>query len=288
MRSLSTRATGLIILVLGIWGGLVPFVGPYFHFALGPDKSWTWTTGRLYLSVIPGIVAVIGGLMLMRAGPRPSARLGALLALVAGFWFAIGPEVSILWNAAGAQGAAHGSRDVRMLEILTYHIGLGVLMAALAGYALPRFPARRLAAAEAGGAATGAVAGAGAGAAVTAESCRHRNREAVAAEEDAATVRREPVAAEEDAATRGHDPVADDERAGTREPVDAPGQQSVDEPVREPIGVGASRTGTGNGNGSATPGNGSTAPGNGATTAGNASTTVRRRQGGLLSSLLRR
>src|SRR5436305_6118243 len=102
MRSLSTRAAGLLILVLGVWGGLVPFVAPYFHFALGPDKSWTWTSGRLYLSVIPGIVAVVAGLMLIGAGPRASARLGALLALAAGIWFAIGPDVSLLWNAAGA------------------------------------------------------------------------------------------------------------------------------------------------------------------------------------------
>ncbi len=262
MRSLSTRATGLIILVLGIWGGLAPFVGPYFHFALGPDKSWTWTTGRLYLSVIPGIVAVIGGLMLMRAGPRPSARLGALLALAAGFWFAIGPEISILWNAAGAQGVAHGSRDVRMLEMLAYHTGLGVLIAALAGYALPRFPAHRVAAAD------GAV------------TARH---EPVAEREDAVAARREPVAADDRAGS--HEPVGAahersvDERV--REPVGEPVHEPADEPVREPAGVGASRTGNGNG---------STASEMQGATAGNggSATTVRRRQGGLLSSLLRR
>jgi hypothetical protein len=84
-------------------------------------------------------------------------------------------------------------------------------------------------------------------------------------------------------------PVTGDDRAGTREPVDEPGRESVnepgcesvDEPAREPAGVGGSRTGAGNGNGSTT-------PGNGGATVGNGSTTVRRRQGGLLSSLLRR
>ena len=53
MRRLSTRAAGMLILILGLWGGLVPFVGPYFHFALGPNHSWTWTTGRFWLSVLP-------------------------------------------------------------------------------------------------------------------------------------------------------------------------------------------------------------------------------------------
>jgi hypothetical protein len=137
MRSLTTRAAGLLILAGGVWGGLIPFVGPYFHFALGPDKAWTWTSGRLWLDVLPGIAAVLGGLMLLGAGPRPSGRLGALLGICAGIWFAIGPDMSLLWTSVGAQGAAHGSRGVRMLEMLTYHTGLGVLIATLGGYALP-------------------------------------------------------------------------------------------------------------------------------------------------------
>jgi len=139
---LSMRATGLLILVMGIWGGLVPFVGPYFHFALGPAKSWTWTTGRLWLSVLPGAVAVLGGLLLLGAGRRPAGKVGALLALAAGIWFAVGPQVSLLWNASGAQGAAHGSTGVRVLEELTYHTLLGSLLAAVAGYALAA-PLRR-------------------------------------------------------------------------------------------------------------------------------------------------
>jgi len=137
MRSLTTRAAGLLILAGGVWGGLIPFVGPYFHFVLGPDKAWTWTSGRLWLDVLPGIAAVLGGLMLLGAGPRPSGRLGALLAICAGVWFAIGPDISLLWNSVGAQGGAHGSRGVRMLEMLTFHTGLGALMATLGGYALP-------------------------------------------------------------------------------------------------------------------------------------------------------
>jgi len=138
MRSVSTRSAGLLIVVLGIWGGLIPFVGPYFHFVLGPTKSWTWTSGRLYLNVLPGIVAVVGGLMLLSSGPRPSARLGALVAIAAGIWFAIGPDVSYLWNAAGARGTAHGSSGIRTLELVTFHTGLGALIAALGGYAFPR------------------------------------------------------------------------------------------------------------------------------------------------------
>jgi len=199
MRSLSTRAAGLLILALGLWGSLVPFVGHYFNFALGPDKSWTWTSGRFYLSVLPGVVAAIGGLMLIGSGPRSSARLGALLALAAGAWFAIGPEVSLLWNAAGAQGPAHGSKVVRVLEMLTYHTALGVVITALAAYALPRFP-KRAVAAEAGAA----------GAAVAAEHATTRGAQPSATYQDGVTD--EPVATRRD--------VVADQRAPTRrEPV---------------------------------------------------------------------
>ncbi|MEA2145587.1 MAG: hypothetical protein QOG59_1174 [Solirubrobacteraceae bacterium] len=164
MRSVSTRFTGLLLVALGLWGGLVPFVGHYFHFALGPDKSWDWTTNRLYLDVLPAAATILGGLNLMSAGPRRSARLGALLGLAGGIWFAIGPEISQLWTAHGAQGAGHGSAHVQMLEMLTYHTGLGVLVTALAAYALPRFPVAEAAVAPAGGRFAAAGAGAGAGA----------------------------------------------------------------------------------------------------------------------------
>jgi hypothetical protein len=148
MRGITTRTTGLVIFILGLWGGLIPFVGPYFNYALGPDHAWKWTTGRLWLDILPGVAAVLGGLMLMSAGPRPHARLGALLALAGGIWFVIGPEISQLWATGGAQGAGHGGAHRQMLEMLGFHTGLGVIVAALAGYALPRFvlPATAMAA----------------------------------------------------------------------------------------------------------------------------------------------
>ena len=111
MRSLTTRAAGLLILIGGIWGGLAPFVGPYFHFVLGPDKAWTWTSGRLWLSVIPGVVAVVAGLMLLRAGPRTGGRLGAVLAIAAGAWFAVGPDISQFWQRRRSAGCRHRGED---------------------------------------------------------------------------------------------------------------------------------------------------------------------------------
>lgn len=156
-RHVTTRFAGLVILIAGIWGGLVPFVGHYFHFALGPDKTWTWTSGRFYLSVLPAIAAILGGLILLGSGPRLGGKIGALLALAGGAWFAIGPTVSLLW-ATDAEGLAHGHKFTRMLEALTYHTGLGVLITAFAAYALPGVLTARAVAPAAAGTATGAAA----------------------------------------------------------------------------------------------------------------------------------
>ena len=37
------RLIGLLLMLLGGWGALVPFVGPYFGYAYTPDKAWVYT-----------------------------------------------------------------------------------------------------------------------------------------------------------------------------------------------------------------------------------------------------
>jgi hypothetical protein len=177
LRHVTTRTAGFAIFLLGIWGGLIPFVGPYFNFTLGPDRAWAWTSGRLWLDVVPAVVAVIGGLMLMGSGPRANGRLGALLALLAGIWFAIGPDLSVLWNHAGAAGVAHGGATRRGLETLSFHHGLGVLIAALGAFSLPG-RLRRVRTSAGTAAEMGVAAGAGAGAEAIAQ---HRARRRVPA-----------------------------------------------------------------------------------------------------------
>jgi hypothetical protein len=272
MRSLSTRAAGLVILILGLWGGLVPFIGPYFHYSLGPTKSWTYTTGRLWLDILPAAAAVLGGLMLINAGWRPHARLGALLALAAGIWFVIGPDISHLWNAGGAQGVAHGSARLRMLESLGYHTGLGVLITALAAYILPRFPAvARDAAAERALAADRGVA--------------PRERGVVAGDRGVAPGERGVVAGDRGVAPdRGRgvarDEMVADEPATRREPL------AADEPA------GARSAGAapdGGGDPYAAAGSGvDTATADRAGQYGHSGPVRRRRRGGLLSMLSRR
>ncbi len=85
MRVPRTRGvgSGLLLILLGAWGALIPFVGPYFHFAYTPDTAWTWTWGRFFLEVVPGVAAALGGLILMISAFRPVAMFGAVLAAAA-------------------------------------------------------------------------------------------------------------------------------------------------------------------------------------------------------------
>jgi hypothetical protein len=138
--------SGLLIAVLGIWGALIPFVGPYFDYSFGTNQTWHYTTDRLWLSILPGALALLGGLLLIAAITRASGALGGWLAVVAGAWFAIGPAVSLTWENGGENPIGrplYGSTR-QMLELVGYFYGLGALIVALGAFALGRFalPAR--------------------------------------------------------------------------------------------------------------------------------------------------
>ena len=66
---------GVRLVLLGIWGGLIAFVGPYFHYAYTPDKAFTYTAGRLWLEILPAASAVLGGLILGLTASRPGLDL---------------------------------------------------------------------------------------------------------------------------------------------------------------------------------------------------------------------
>src|SRR5947209_20241917 len=106
MRVVRSRGalSGFLLLLLGIWGALIPFVGPYFNYAYTPNSAWTWTAGRFWLELLPGVAAAVAGLMLMVTANRSVGVFAGWLASVAGGWFIVGPVLGRLWN--GAEGAA--------------------------------------------------------------------------------------------------------------------------------------------------------------------------------------
>jgi hypothetical protein len=139
---------GLLVALLGIWGGIIPFIGPYFHYAFTPDKAWTYTTGRLYLEILPGAGALLGGLIMMGARSRHAALFGSLLGIASGAWFVLGNVFAPMWGVANpAGGPASSGLDMRIFEQIGFFSGLGVVIvlfsAVVAGRvtAVPSLPA---------------------------------------------------------------------------------------------------------------------------------------------------
>lgn len=135
-------ASGFLLILLGLWGALIPFVGPYFEFAFSPDQPWAWTNGRGWLEVLPGAVTVIGGLLLLSSRNRATAMLGSWLTVAAGAWFVVGRALAgpLGLGDVGAPVAANETKQV-WLE-LTYFYGLGALIVFLGALALGRLSVR--------------------------------------------------------------------------------------------------------------------------------------------------
>jgi hypothetical protein len=135
--------SGLTVMILGAWGALIPLIGPWFHYAFGNYQAWHVTTNRVWLCIVPGAVAFIGGWMLLTSAHRTSGIFGGWLAVLAGAWFAIGPAISLFWHKAGNPiGAPTGGHIRQAIEWVGYFTGLGVLIAALAAFAMGRYFSR--------------------------------------------------------------------------------------------------------------------------------------------------
>jgi len=152
MRVPRTRGagSGLMLILLGAWGALIPFVGPYFHFAYTPDAAWTWTWGRFFLEIVPGVATVLGGLILLISAFRPVAMLGAALAAAGGAWFVVGSMLGPVWASyatlggpasaptAFDPGVPTGGPLHVVAEHLSFFAALGVVIVFVAAVAFGR------------------------------------------------------------------------------------------------------------------------------------------------------
>lgn len=135
-------ASGLFLILLGIWGAAAPFVGPYLDFAFNPSQEWSAARG--WLEVLPGAATIVGGCLLLLSRNRATAMLGGWLTIVAGAWFVVGRAVSGPL-ALGDVGAPVAPTDVQRLWLeLSYFHGLGALIVFLGAFALGRLSVRTL------------------------------------------------------------------------------------------------------------------------------------------------
>src|ERR1039458_912484 len=131
--------SGVLLVLLGVWGALIAFVGPSFHYAYTPDRDWVYPSGRFWLEILPGAAAVLGGLILLASSNRPVALSGAWLAALSGAWFAVGNVLAPAWHGGGiSAGTPVGGTVTRAVEQIGFFTGLGIVIVLLAAMALGR------------------------------------------------------------------------------------------------------------------------------------------------------
>jgi hypothetical protein len=131
---------GVLLLVLGAWAGIVPFIGPYLDFAYTPatNSAWHWTVVRGWFEVAPGAAAVAGGLLLLVGTNRAITIAGSWLGIAAGAWLIVGPSLAgVLDQTMGSPDPA-STTNVQALEALFFFYGVGALILFVAAAALGR------------------------------------------------------------------------------------------------------------------------------------------------------
>ncbi len=134
--------SGLLLVILGAWGALIPFIGPYFNFAYTPGEQWVWSAVRGWLEVLPGIATVAGGLLLIGSKDRASAMLGGWLAVLSGAWFVIGPAFAPVLHIGVVSDPVASTQLKRAWLEVAYFSGLGALIVFLGGAVLARLAVR--------------------------------------------------------------------------------------------------------------------------------------------------
>jgi hypothetical protein len=133
-------ASGFLLILLGIWGAAVPFVGPHFDFSFSPGQDWSVARG--WLEVLPGVATALGGLLLLVSRNRATATLGGWLSVIAGAWFVVGRAFAGPL-ALGDVGTPVASTDTQRVWLeLSYFYGLGALIVFLGAFALGRVSVR--------------------------------------------------------------------------------------------------------------------------------------------------
>jgi hypothetical protein len=133
--------SGLLLVIFGAWGALIPFIGPYFHFGY-TDVAWQWTNGRGWLEVLPGAVAAVAGLMMLLTATRALAVAAGWLASVAGAWFIVGPVLNRLLHI-GSPGTPLGASNTKMtFEELSFFSGIGAVILFIGALGLGRLSVR--------------------------------------------------------------------------------------------------------------------------------------------------
>lgn len=147
-----TRPVGISMaataaLLIGVWGAIAGYIGPYFNFDPTATQVWDGNIQNGLLHLAPGGLAVLAALMLLAttAGGR-GARLGGLglpgiLLVLAGAWFVIGPTAWPMFEGGPAFLTAPDA-GTNLMNFAGASLAPGVALAALGGMAMKAAVAR--------------------------------------------------------------------------------------------------------------------------------------------------
>jgi len=133
---------GLVGVLISVWGGIIPFLGPTFGYRADGSGSWHWNLAHTVLAFSPAIVGVFAGILILARAPgtvQRSSRFGlgfaGLLALAAGGWFVVGPWA---WQLTlGSSPYLVQATPLRTLaNLLGYSFGPGLILVACGAFAL--------------------------------------------------------------------------------------------------------------------------------------------------------
>ena len=135
---------GLALILLGAWAGLAPFAGPSLRFGFTPDRAWAYTSGRLYLSALPGVIVLLAGLIVAMTRSRSFGGFCAFVAALGGVWLIAGAALVKLLPASQAASITVGTpirtgASAQVLTGLAFFSGVGALIVFFAAVALGRF-----------------------------------------------------------------------------------------------------------------------------------------------------
>jgi len=132
--------SGVLLMILGLWAALVPFIGPSFNlgYTPNPDSTWHWTAARGWLEVLPGAAAFLGGLLLLVSTSRAMTVFGGWLAALGGAWLVIGPALAPAIKLNPGQPDPTMGTNGRAATALLFFFATGAVILFIASVGLGR------------------------------------------------------------------------------------------------------------------------------------------------------
>ena len=130
--------SGVVLVVLGAFGALIPFMGPIFVFAYTPEAAWVYTPARLWLEIVRRRCCGWWPDLALQRQPR-LRRVRCLVSRAGGSVVHHWPDSEQAVDlGVSADGLSVGGTLRRTVEEIVFFTGLGVVIVFSAAVALGR------------------------------------------------------------------------------------------------------------------------------------------------------